>query len=412
MNLIKTKSFFSYIAYSVKQNKSEYVAATIDIFILLATLINWQKLTEEKSLILLLATIFVDYLWQLYNIFMHFREMLKVANYKKAESSIVSKEELGNTLTKDMMQQYCDIPNYPQCYMPKDSSFIDSNEPINISIVNKNSSEIEDYVHSMWSILSIFLNEEYHSVENFSNEDKLCMLSEIAGGHGSPLGVKLCKGNYYNSYLTNTIYNKKLTEKDTGLSLYPPMNPRVYKIPLLENSKLSNHIGVSTLLVTSDYKTYLLVQNSKTVQNSDRLVPTGSGSVDFKDASGLTDLRKIVTRAAERELKEETTVDADLLRHAGVNVKTTIIGFYRDLTRGGKPEFCCMTEIAAESTSQIFDVRPQVNEQYTGKREIITLKDLFDGKINNENSPSDTLMINIFFLAQYKARHTKTNNIC
>ncbi len=307
-------------------------------------------------------------------------------------------------LSEDMAQQYIAIPNLPQCYMPRDSFFIDSTEPIHISLEHRNSRETEDFIHSMWSMLSIFLNEEFHSVENFRNEDKLCMLSEVIGGYGVPFTVKLGKGNYYNSYLTNTIYNKKLTEKDTGFSLYPPLNSRIYKIPLLENSKLSNHIGVSTLLVTSDEKTYLLVQNSKTVQNSDLLVPTGSGSVDFKDAGELKDLREIIIRAAERELKEETTVDANLLRQTGINIKTTVIGFYRDLTRGGKPEFCCVTEINAKSTSQDFEVFPQVKEQYTGKREIIKLKDLFEQKMNSEHTPSDTLLINIYFLSRYKAR--------
>lgn len=404
MSLEKVKSFFNYASYFIKQNKSEYVAAIIDLLIFIVAICNWQKLIEEKYLVLLLATIFVDYIWQMYNIYLHFREMLKNVNYKKAENGIVPSDDLRTMLSDDMAQQYRPIPNFPQCYMPNDSSFLESSGPISIYLENKNSLEIEDYIHSMWSILSIFLNEEYHAVENFRNEDKLCMLSEITGGHDTPLTVRLCKGNYYNSYLTNTIYNKKLIEKDTGLPLFPPLNSRTYKIPLLENSKLSNHIGVSTLLVTSDEKTYLLVQNSKTVQNSDRLVPTGSGSVDFIDTNGLQDLREIVVRAAERELKEETTVDAISLRQKGIKVQTTVIGFYRDLVRGGKPEFCCVTEIDAHSTNPCVDVRPQVKEQYTGKREIIKLCDLFKQKISSENIPSDTLLINIYFLSQYKHR--------
>lgn len=209
MSLEKIKSFCSYVAYSVKQNKFEYVAAVIDLIILFATLYNWQKLIEEKSLIILLATLFIDYIWQSCNIIMHFSEMLKKVNYKKAGSGIVKKEELATMLSEDMEQQYIAIPNHPQCYMPKDSFFLESTEPIHISMEHKNSRETEEFIHSMWSMLSIFLNEEFHSVENFRNEDKLCMLSEVIGGYGNPFTVKLGKGNYYNSYLTNTIYNKK-----------------------------------------------------------------------------------------------------------------------------------------------------------------------------------------------------------
>ena len=67
MSLEKVKSFFNYASYFIKQNKSEYVAAIIDLLIFIVAICNWQKLIEEKYLVLLLATIFVDYIWQMYS---------------------------------------------------------------------------------------------------------------------------------------------------------------------------------------------------------------------------------------------------------------------------------------------------------------------------------------------------------
>lgn len=60
--------------------------------------------------------------------------------------------------------------------------------------------------------------------------------------------------------------------------------------------------------------------------------------------------------AAERELREETNLPAGQIGH------TEVIGFYRDLGRGGKPEFCCLTRLNA-SSFEIAELEPSCEEQ-------------------------------------------------
>lgn len=147
--------------------------------------------------------------------------------------------------------------------------------------------------------------------------------------------VSLCKGSYYNSYLTNNIYNKTIKEK--GFILESPLNIRNYKIQSLFDSIMGDHIGVSTLAISKDGFIIIMRHNNKTNINANKLQPTGSGSVDFKDIKKGPNFINIIKYAAIRELIEETNIPKSLIN------ETIITGFYRDLNRAGKPEFCCIT---------------------------------------------------------------------
>lgn len=91
---------------------------------------------------------------------------------------------------------------------------------------------------------------------------------------------------------------------------------------------MSDHIGISTLAVTTDGYVIILHQNDKALTSTDRLTPSGSGSVDFSDLRPDSDFRETLKAAAERELREETNLPAGRIGH------TEVIGFYRDLGRG------------------------------------------------------------------------------
>lgn len=119
---------------------------------------------------------------------------------------------------------------------------------------------------------------------------------------------------------------------------------------------MSDHIGISTLAVTTDGYVIILHQNDKALTSTDRLTPSGSGSVDFSDLRPDSDFRETLKAAAERELREETNLPAGRIGH------TEVIGFYRDLGRGGKPEFCCLTRLNA-SSFVIAELEPSCEEQ-------------------------------------------------
>lgn len=80
--------------------------------------------------------------------------------------------------------------------------------------------------------------------------------------------------------------------------------------------------------------------------NASRFMPTGSGSLDYADFHEKEDLRQMIVRGAERELAEESSLRKMLGDEAfAKKVNTTVIGYYRDMERGGKPEFCCVSRI-------------------------------------------------------------------
>lgn len=156
---------------------------------------------------------------------------------------------------------------------------------------------------------------------------------------GESYTVSVSKGEYYETCLTNFIYTQKLSHQ-SGFFLEPPFNIHNYPIQTLDKSVMSDHIGVSTLAITCDGYVIFLKQNEKALFNMDCLVPSGSGSVDYDDLEKEQDFRETIINAAERELNQETKIQIEKSKEKKA---TEIIGFYRDLKRGGKPEFCCIT---------------------------------------------------------------------
>jgi hypothetical protein len=103
----------------------------------------------------------------------------------------------------------------------------------------------------------------------------------------------------------------------------------------LEASALSNHIGISSVALTSDQYLVVSRQGARNAQSAGLLGPAGSGSLDFSDVAGASgDLSGLLKMAMQRELIEECG-----LADRSIRIQTHLIGFARLLQRGGKPEF-------------------------------------------------------------------------
>jgi hypothetical protein len=404
MSKVSVHSKFDYVKYIIQHDKFRLVAFIIDSFILVIAICKWRDLTDQPSLIALFALILTDYVWQIYNVISHLIDILPKVNYEIAPTPIVTPNgKQKYILSENIKGKYVYIPDSSQYITPKDENghfqaFLMNDEPISFSTKNTNSRSVEALIKASWPILQTFLNEKLYRTENFTNDKKLCMASELTCS-GNKWRVNLRKGCYYNHYVTNGIYNHYLVDNKTGTQFWSPYNALHYPIMPLENSILSNHIGVSTILVTSDDVIYTHVQNSAVAFNRKKIVPSGSGSVDYSDLAGHTDFKQIIIHSAERELKEETMVDVDKLRQEGIQVNTRIIGFYRDLSRGGKPEFCCLTQI--DQPSGELSYAPQEDEQYTALYSTVHIKEYFAGKEEisiDDYIISDTLKANLYFL--------------
>ncbi|GHG62436.1 hypothetical protein GCM10010919_07750 [Alishewanella longhuensis] len=169
--------------------------------------------------------------------------------------------------------------------------------------------------------------------------------------------VNLQKTSYFNSLASNemsfiqlsirkaTDLKNSATEIYNGLSLFlDPLPDSTYLLQPLSSTTCSNHIGVSTMAITSDQVVIITGQSRHNIQSRRLLAPSGSGSIDWKDVKKHTDLLTLVKNAAERELCEECGINPK-----NVTMTTKVIGFSRMLNRGGKPEFFCVTQVQQTS---------------------------------------------------------------
>lgn len=187
------------------------------------------------------------------------------------------------------------------------------------------------------------------------NGEKLRLSTDLLlTADGLPRKLEVHKTKYFYSLSTNELSYVKIFRQGTG-TMKDDNEERVdydgtqffvrdNTLKKLGNStcNCSNHVGVSTIAITSDNQIILVKQSSRNLQNSGLLMTSGSGSVDWSDVKKQRNksFLAIIRQAAERELIEECGLDPKR-----VTLKTYVIGFARLINRGGKPEFFCVTKI-------------------------------------------------------------------
>ena len=170
--------------------------------------------------------------------------------------------------------------------------------------------------------------------------------------------------SYFHSLLTNEGVTKVLETRGVvpyrvfeGNKYFPFESGPGSPIRSLADSCMADHIGVSTLVVTRDRKLVMWRQSAHAQQSRNRLVATGSGSCDWSDlVEG--DLKATLIRAMEREFHEES-FGGD--RKARVECDTRVIGYFRWVRRGAKPEFTGATWADVDASAYMFDAVARAN---------------------------------------------------
>ncbi len=137
------------------------------------------------------------------------------------------------------------------------------------------------------------------------------------------------------------------------------MNPNTGQLVNLIESNAANVIGSSTLVITKDGFLIIGWQGSMSDNSRNSLIPSGSGSVSLLDGRYSETFADILSTAAEREYFEEAAVPGTrrYLRKLStsfpalyrssielpVPIVTKPIGFLRDLTRAGLPDYFCLS---------------------------------------------------------------------
>lgn len=176
--------------------------------------------------------------------------------------------------------------------------------------------------------------------------------------------INLQKTTYFRDRLSNTLANYIVSKHGRpilDLRSNEVTNNDGYFYSLRE-SKLSNQLGGSVILFTSDSSIVLLKQGNRSSENPGKLAPSGSGSFDYlgkKDIEKKT-FQEFSKTQVSRELIEECgLVQADI--H-----DIQICGFGRYLYRNGKPEIFCVAYTKKSSN----DIRIPTRELEFHQKEV------------------------------------------
>jgi hypothetical protein len=203
-----------------------------------------------------------------------------------------------------------------------------------------------ELVPSVHTYRLLLLKDSTNPSEVLFNGKKVRLATDLVEGP-LPAQVRLEKTTFYNSRCTNNSVLKIIrdTHGMTSTPVFDGWNSLVVgtgTIRSLESNEMSNEIGVSTLCFTSDGDLLIIKQGPQNHRNSGYLVPSGSGSLDWKDVERVgpaPSLLDVVLFGSERELREECGVPKD------VAIRSQMLGFYRDSMRGGKPEFMSISKV-------------------------------------------------------------------
>lgn len=397
------KNFWSIVLYNFKLRKWLMWSIVLNMILLIYAIVDfyWSIANNTFEMLLLLFTINV--LWQMVTTYIEIRHMTEKTGHFLQSNTVTEKFMLSSKLSEDYEEYYDVEANIAVIVNNKIDKVLRGDVPIKMRYIDYHNRKVDNYIKQNREILMLFLKTKWHSMDggSFYNDQKLCMSSEIYRKEGC-FNVVLDKGCYYNSYLTNEIYNIKLSHQ-SAIEVYPPLSSKLYPIKSLGDSMFGNHIGVSTIAISSDGYAILLKHNNRTAVGANKLQSTGSGSADWTDWDlQLTDFRQCIMRVAERELREETGLKVECIQ------STQVIGFYRSLYRGGKPEFCCVTHLVGDRYDICHMLLPEEAECVNYPVEVqVEIDGKFDDRYINKlleeerKNISNSLYMNIYYLKKY-----------
>ncbi len=267
---------------------------------------------------------------------------------------------------------------------------------------------IKNIIISNKESLTPFLNWQYGISKfygkHFFNQQKLCLSQDLYSNIEN--GIIYChKGTYYDTFLTNHISGKTLqsTKDDSIIGDARGMFPvEIYKDKVymkeITRSDMNNEIGVSTIGITKDNYIIFWRQNIQAQSSVGLLVPTGSGSCDWDDLDHSKNFNDTIIGAMKRELWEESSGKNYCNNYKDIG-ETKIIGFFRWIIKGGKPEFVGITKINSSYT----DIRANNKEVYEGIAKKISteeeLKNFLDEMLKEKLSTP--LYMNIYCLKNH-----------
>ena len=313
---MKFKNFHSYFWYGVKNGRLNVVSIVINgilLFVAICGIRNdiWSEIENisvngQRYVILAVALILADIIWQIYSFANELAACFKKESYTEHEENNVDFKKL----VKDPNEKVETCTNGSFSYNPNVCEKLVKHNDFKCVIREEAAEMVDNYVKGNFDCLFPFLSQHYNNAQAheklFTNDKKLCLSGKL---NPESENVSFYKGCYYHSYLTNNIFLKSLSFSGTSVHIYPMhgcSNKKV-EIPF---EYFSNEIGVSTIAITKDGYLFVQKQGERADASSGLFVPSGSGSADWKDYTQNKKkdqtLDAIISYSTKRELAEET----------------------------------------------------------------------------------------------------------
>lgn len=259
-----------------------------------------------------------------------------------------------------------------------------------------------------------------------SNDDKVRLSSDFLPG--SP--AKLQKTNYFSGLLTNELAKSEIVQSE-GYGEEVVFRGRDFligsdRVFRLSESLASNHIGVSTFLITADRELIYQRQGLNAV-DTHLFTSSVAGSADWSDvgatsgastivalvtdyrwyqtlfgvrASTTRSLEDIVRAAVHRELSEELSIGL----HEPNRIATHLTGYARFPRRAGKPEFFTLTlatqskaDLAPRGGEYVKNIESVQLESMSSKGAITALGELWQRHPPDSGVAGPTFYAGIYF---------------
>ncbi|MDP9104561.1 MAG: hypothetical protein M3N49_01385 [Candidatus Eremiobacteraeota bacterium] len=215
---------------------------------------------------------------------------------------------------------------------------------------------VESGMREKASLLIDVLKAKYATLraeQRFFNEEKACLGSDLLTAGGS---ARVFKATYLHGFVTNELTTKRVSTREprpkplyfgTAHAPFGVTNGGRTTLAEIAASGTSNHVGASVLLFTGDRRIQFWRQSGGE-HGVGKAAPTGSGSCDWEDwtnlAAGGQNLASMARDAMVRELREESGLMGRLLRDEPIDCR--LLGYFRWVRRGGKPEFVGLAKTA------------------------------------------------------------------
>ncbi len=192
----------------------------------------------------------------------------------------------------------------------------------------------------------LFKAHKHSNVFNATNvrlDDIICYDNNVV--------LSTSRTSYFSGLITNRAMDHNFSQHLSVRKLFEYDS----KISKLSKSKLSNHIGINGTILTKDNK-IILVRRFNNVSIGKNIVGCSVGaSLKTKyclNAEGEFNVNGL-NNAIINEIHDELGIDD---QHIDFSMEKSIVGIYRDLVEGGKPQilFICNTEYDSKDIERIY----------------------------------------------------------